>query len=690
MPRRKPRTFEEENEELRLRLEEAEQTLRALSAGEVDSLIVEGPDGPRVYALEGSNNSYRVLVEEMNEGAATLTRDGTVLYCNRRFAEMLGRPLEKVMGAPLRDHVASSHFDDFDALCLRGWKGKSRGEISVRRADGSLVPVYLSTSSLVDREPFLCIIATDLTEHIRAQELHRSEELALRRAAELQALLDAVPAAVLIARDPFATRMEGNDLCYQLLRVPKGSEISTSPTDPSRHYRVLKDGVSVPPDALPVQMAARQGVEIRNLELDLAFDDGSVRHVLGNATPLRNAQGISIGAVGTFIDITERRRAEEALRAADQRKTDFLAVLSHELRNPLAPIRNSVFLLGHAAPGSVAARRAREVLQRQTEHLTRLVDDLLDISRITHGKIELNLVRLDAREIVRRTCDDVRAGFEQRAVELHVTQGDEPIWIEADEPRLAQMVGNLLGNALKFTQRGGQVHVTVLPHDGACEVTVRDTGIGIEPTDLARIFDPFVQAVRARGPLEGGLGIGLALVRELALKHGGTVRAASPGVGHGAEFVLSLPLGAPPAEIAREAPRKEHPSGLSVLIVEDHEDSGTTLADVLELLEHRVELVSTGQAGVDAASARMPDVLICDLGLPDMEGHEVMRAIRGMRSAGDLFGIALSGYAQPQDRQEALDAGFNAHLPKPASVDELRELLVEAARRRDASTRERR
>jgi CheY-like chemotaxis protein len=321
-----------------------------------------------------------------------------------------------------------------------------------------------------------------------------------------------------------------------------------------------------------------------------------------------------------------------------------------------------------------------EVLHRQTEHLTRLVDDLLDINRITHGKIELQLTSLDACDVVRRSCDDMRAVFEKRGLEMQLSLSESPVWVHADGSRLAQMVENLLGNALKFTPRGGRVQVEVGVRSGAGEIAIRDTGIGIEPGDLGRIFEPFVQTGHTRSQ---GLGIGLALVRELALKHGGAVRARSAGAGRGAEFVLTLPLGPRATEPAATASGRKSSTGLSVLIIEDHEDAGASLADVLDLLEHRVELVATGRAGVDAAAARMPDVLICDLGLPDMDGRQVIRAIRGLPSARGLFGIALTGLAQPQDRQDALSSGFDAHLAKPASLEELEALLAKAARRRN-------
>jgi len=391
--------------------------------------------------------------------------------------------------------------------------------------------------------------------------------------------------------------------------------------------------------------------------------------------------------VAAFKDITGLKQAEGALRNAndqlrdaDRRKDEFLAVLSHELRNPLAPIRNSLHLLNHAPPGSDMARRARDVLQRQTDHLARLVDDLLDVSRIAHGKIELQLARIDARGVVRRSCDDIRTVFEQRRVELRFSQATEPVWVDADAARLAQMVENLVSNALKFSPSGAKVGVSVERRGGACEVRVLDTGIGIAPADLDRIFDPFVSAARTRHGGQAGLGIGLYLVRELANKHGGSVRAMSAGMGLGAEFVLTLPLAAAPPKDVTRSRTEDVAKTLSVLIVEDNQDAADSLADLLALNSHEVHLAATGRAGIEEARARAPDVLICDLGLPDVNGFEVIRSVRAAGST--VFSIAVTGYAQPQDRELALAAGFDAHLAKPLRLDKLNELLAEVARKK--------
>jgi CheY-like chemotaxis protein/nitrogen-specific signal transduction histidine kinase len=398
---------------------------------------------------------------------------------------------------------------------------------------------------------------------------------------------------------------------------------------------------------------------------------------------------LSVVPVGAEVniyaqDVTARKVAEGALRVEARRKTEFLAILSHELRTPLASLRNSIRLLDRAQPGSDPARRANEILHRQADHLTRLVDDLLDISRITHGKIELRRSRIDAREVVRRVCEDMRDGFEERAVELYTSEPAQPICVDADAARLVQMVGNLLNNALKFTQPGGQVQVAVRRRGVTCEMSVRDDGIGIDPQDLDSIFDPFVQAERTRHGSRGGMGIGLALVRELALSHGGSVRASSAGHGQGTEIILALPLASDHSAVVdgTAPPEVENPPvGLSILVIEDNQDARESLALLLALNGHEVKMAATGREGAEAVSTHRPDVVICDVGLPDLNGFDVIRAVRSAEPSNPVFAIALTGYAQPLDREDAVAAGFVAHLAKPPDFDELDRLLATVARR---------
>jgi PAS domain S-box-containing protein len=327
--------------------------------------------------------------------------------------------------------------------------------------------------------------------------------------------------------------------------------------------------------------------------------DGKTRWVEITGRGQREEGGPLLRLLGTIRDVTEEHEAEAALRELDQRRTEFLAVLSHELRNPLAPMKNGLFLLRHAEPGSELERRAREVLQRQTEQLSRLVDDLLDVSRFVHGKIELRKQLVDAREIVRRACDDLRPAYEQRGVLLQYLEAVEPAWVDADPTRLVQLVGNLLNNGLKFTPPGGRVDVVLRSGMERCKIEVCDTGAGISADELRHIFTPFAQADRTRSRAQGGLGLGLALVRELAERHGGSVHARSDGIGRGAVFVVDLPLASRPerGDGARASGGPARP--LSILVVEDNADAGATLAALLQLLGHSVRVVSHGAAAVE-------------------------------------------------------------------------------------------
>jgi len=369
-------------------------------------------------------------------------------------------------------------------------------------------------------------------------------------------------------------------------------------------------------------------------------------------------------------DITERRRVEEELRAADRAKTEFLGVLSHELRNPLAPIRNSLYLLEHAAPGGPQARGAMEVIRRQTDHLTRLIEDLLDLTRISRGKIALRRSRFDLREVVRRTTDDLASVFAHAGVTLQVAEGGAPAWIDADETRVAQVLGNLLQNAVKFTPAGGRVSVTLGVAVPWAELRVRDTGVGIEPGAVARMFEPFVQGEQGLARTRGGLGLGLPLVRGLTELHGGSVEARSEGPGRGAEFVVRFPLSAPAERHAAE-PGRAPGAPRRVLVIEDNVDAGFTLAEVLELEGHEVRVARDGASGIALARELGPDVVLCDIGLPDLDGYEVARTLRRDEGLRGARLVALTGYAQPEDQRRARDAGFDAHLGKPPDLPAL-------------------
>lgn len=379
-------------------------------------------------------------------------------------------------------------------------------------------------------------------------------------------------------------------------------------------------------------------------------------------------------AIGTVQDITNYKHAQDALREADRRKSEFLAVLSHELRNPLAPITYSIHLLDRAAPGSETFVRARNVIARQTEHLARLVDDLLDVVRITRGRVDLQRQRLDLRDLVREAMDGVRPAFVQAGVELKVEPALGPTWLDADPTRIAQVIGNLLNNAQNFTPAGRVVTVSLASDSGKAYLRVKDSGVGMEPGRESEMFDAFVQGDQGLARAKGGLGLGLSLVKLFVEMHGGTLSARSEGKGRGTELVVTLPLAATEAPPSRAG---DHPDALvrRILVIEDNDDAAQTLADVLALDGHVVQIAKSGGEGVAMAREHRPELILCDIGLPDIDGYEVARQVRALSGLAHVRLVALTGYALPEDRERAAKAGFNAHLAKPPDPQALAQVL---------------
>ncbi len=377
---------------------------------------------------------------------------------------------------------------------------------------------------------------------------------------------------------------------------------------------------------------------------------------------------------------TRFREAAEALAEADRNKNNFLAVLSHELRNPLAPITNSLYILDHSVPGGEQAHRAQTVIGRQVGQLARLVDDLLDVTRISQNKIPLQRQRLDLNELVRRTLDDHRSQFEANEVRIEIAPAPKPVFVSGDGNRLAQIVGNLLQNAAKFTEPAGRVRVVVSLDSEAKQAVIRvaDTGVGMAPEMLARLFQPFAQAEATLDRSRGGLGLGLALVKGLVELHGGTISAHSAGPGQGAEFVVRLPLAAGEVEADRRVRARTPAQGhrRRVLIIEDNIDAADSLREALEFNEHEVEVAYNGPSGIAKARTCKPEVVFCDIGLPGMDGFDVARAFRADGALRGAYLVALSGYALPEDVLRASEAGFDQHLAKPPSLERLEQILA--------------
>jgi PAS domain S-box-containing protein len=519
-----------EIEQLRARLEEAEETLRALRSGEIDALVVEGPGGPQVFTLTGAEQSYRLLVERMQEGALLLGTDGNVLYANQRFAEMVGTGLDEVIAQPLERFVAPEARSTLAAL-VRGDGGKE--EMVMHAADGRAVPVYVSLSPLAaDALHGLCVVVTDLTEQ------KRSEQLA----------------------------------------------------------------------------------------------------------------------------------------AAGREKDEFLALLGHELRNPLSALRSASKVLDTPDVAEERAAAAREIIARQSAHLNRLVDDLLDVARLNTGKLTLVREPLDLARVVERACAALRESGESAARELTVRV--DPAWVDGDGVRLDQIVTNIVGNALKYTNPGDAIRVSLAVEGDDAVLRVEDTGLGIPPALLGRVFRVFVQGEYAAGHARGGLGIGLSLVARLVELHGGSIDAESPGLGRGSTFTVRLPRVAPASSVApASAPAPAARAPRRVLVADDNDDSREIMRALLELNGHEVHEVSDGLSAVEAVHDLRLDVALIDIGMPGIDGYEVARRIRRLGTTPRPTLIALTGYGQADDRRRGLDAGFDRYIVKPLDPDLLEDIV---------------
>jgi two-component system, sensor histidine kinase len=417
---------------------------------------------------------------------------------------------------------------------------------------------------------------------------------------------------------------------------------------------------------------------------------------LGNATILERPVRLStlLSAVKAALRARHRQyEVRDLLRRqaeADRRKDEFLAMLGHELRNPLAAIRNALFLMDEVGTREERTVRLREVIHRQTRHLVRMVDDLLDVSRVTLGKIILKRHPLNLEDVVARCLNELglRSLVENQG--LHLEFHSQPVAVEGDPVRLEQVVCNLLQNAIKYTPRGGSLSVSVGPEGPESVIRVRDTGIGLSAEMLDKIFEPFTQVESSRQRSEEGLGLGLPLVRKLIEMHGGRVEARSDGPGEGSEFIVRLPTCRDDTRV-RAALHKPSPrvapsgraGGLHVLVVEDNLDGRESLRELLEIWGYRVDLAETGPEGLEKAFALRPEVALVDIGLPGLDGNEVARRIRAVLGRDQMSLVAMTGYGQPEDRRRALQAGFDRYLVKPVDPAVLSQLLAELRPDRD-------
>ncbi len=407
---------------------------------------------------------------------------------------------------------------------------------------------------------------------------------------------------------------------------------------------------------------------------------GQYRQCEIRAVPHMGEDGRIREWMGACIDVHERRSSEQALRIADRRKDEFMAVLAHELRNPLAPIRNAVHVLKVCREDDARSAWARNIIERQVEQMSRLLDDLLDVTRIARGKLEVRRERLDLAEPLEQAIETSRPLLDANGHAFEVDLAAGKLVVEGDGPRLAQVFANLLNNAAKYTDRGGRVQLSIRAEDGQAVVRVRDNGIGIDPAVLPGLFRIYTQAVPARARAEGGLGIGLSLVRGLVEMQGGSVEAHSEGTGRGSEFVVRLPLVAhETAAPARSVPSAEPPR-LRVLVADDHPDAAQTLAVLLEVMGHEVRVAADGEEAVEQAASFNPHAVLLDIGMPRMDGYAAAQRIREKRP-GTLL-IAVTGWGRREDIRQAAAAGFDHHLVKPVGPEQVARLLADAMRDR--------
>jgi len=441
----------------------------------------------------------------------------------------------------------------------------------------------------------------------------------------------------------------------------------------------------IPPDRLDeeYEILARiaSGERVDHFETVRVSKDGRRIDISLTVSRVRDGTGRIIGASKIARDITDRKRAEEVLREEDRRKDRFIALLAHELRNPLAPLRNGLHVMRLSGGDSHAVAQARDMMERQLGHMVRLIDDLLDIARIRQNKMELRRSRVLLGDVVSSAVETARPAIESAGHELILRLPSEPVHLDADLTRLAQVFSNLITNSAKYTERGGRIWLTAERRDAEVIVTVRDTGIGIPAEALPPIFDMFAQVDRSTERSGGGLGIGLALVKGLVEMHDGTVSAASAGQDKGSTFTVRLPALRTPTEVPAEVPSDKRQTATGprrrILIVDDNRDAATSMATLLKLLGNEVRTAHDGIEAVEAAEKFRPRVILMDVGMPRVDGYEATRRIREQPWGGPIIIIALTGWGQEGDRALSKAAGCDGHLVKPVSLPDLEKLLTE-------------
>jgi PAS domain S-box-containing protein len=557
----------------------------------------------------------------------------------------------------------AAQFRENDKRALDTGSGLETVE-TLRHSDGLVHHSIVSKFPIFDKTGGAALIggiAIDITER-------KMTELALQESeTRFRMMANATPSLIWTA-DPNGAITFLSDRWFEYSGMTREQELNIRssilhPDDAERRRQVW-------------EKALRDGTPYET-EVRMRRHDGEYRWFISRAAPFRDEQGAIKGWFGSTTDIHDRKLAEQALQEADRRKDRFLATLAHELRNPLAPIRNSLHILRMGVSDGTT-EQVHEMMERQVNHMVRLVDDLLEVSRITRGQIELRKAPLDLAVVIQNAVETSRPLIEAAGHSLEISLPSEPILLIADAVRLAQVFSNLLNNAAKYTEHQGHIRLGVTREKNMVVVSVRDNGIGIGADMLPHIFDMFSRTNRGAHS-GGGLGIGLTLARSLVQMHGGRIEARSEGAGRGSEFIVRLPLAAEgigPVAAAETSPIANTKTPRSILVVDDNRDAADSLCMLLRFLGNTVHVVHDGPAALEAVKAWRPSVLLLDLGMPGMSGYEVARHIRQQPELADITLVALTGWGQEEDRKRTLSQGFNHHLVKPVDINTLQALLV--------------
>ena len=668
-----PGTFQhliERNRELESRLEEAEETLRALRNGEVDAVVASGPDGDRVYTLKGADEAYRVMVQEMVEGALTLTIDGLILFSNEQFASLVRSPLELVIGARIQDLVSPEDAGAVSAL-LAG-KGGRKAEVRLRTGDATLAPVYLSVQDVVlDGAECLCLIVTDLSEQKRHQEI--------------AALMEAVPAAVFIAQDAECRTVIGNLAATRLLRMPAGANTSKSAPESERpaHYRTLKNGEEIPPERLPIQQAARTGQAVYEYELDLVFDDGAARCCLGNAVPLFDQAGRPRGAVGAFVDITELKRSQERLRHTQKLESVGLLAggIAHDFNNLLVGVIGNASLAQEMLPPGHHAHDLLQGVIKAGEQLANLTRQMLAYS----GKGMFFVERLDVSDLIQELAGLVQPSIHKR-IALHFELERDLPPVEADRGQMQQVFMNLVLNAAEaigsnaglISLRTGvqtvdaqyirdNLEASELSPGKFTYVEVRDTGCGMDAATQAKIFDPFFTTKFM------GRGLGLAAVSGIVRGHKGAIKITS-APGKGSCFTVMFPVAQGTAARRQTPDDAAAPGGTGTVLVVDDEEVVRVMAQrSLTRYGFDVLLANNGIEAIDILKRHPGDIsiVVLDLSMPQMGGEDALPELRKIRPGVKV--IVSSGFSEEETMAVFKGQRISGFIQKPYTSSRLAE-----------------